>query len=133
MENINFIPANELPATEAEEVEVLCLDAGELKRKPAANLGGGGGGYCLKVSADQVTTDGTANTITANRDEMVLALEKGIPVSILMPANMGGQMLVVPSLWGVEGDALLGIAYVDAAITLTFTEGTLLPDWSDGV
>ena len=42
-ENINLIPAAQLPLTEAEEVEVLCVDNGELKRKAAGNLGGGGG------------------------------------------------------------------------------------------
>ena len=41
MENREFISAANLPATEANEVDVLCVDNGELKRKPAANLGGG--------------------------------------------------------------------------------------------
>ena len=41
-ENIEFISAANLPATEAEEVDVLCVENGELKRKPGASLGGGG-------------------------------------------------------------------------------------------
>ena len=41
MENREFISAANLPATEANKVDVLCVDNGELKRKPAANLGGG--------------------------------------------------------------------------------------------
>lgn len=41
MENLEFISAANLPATEVKEVDVLCVDNGELKRKPAANLGGG--------------------------------------------------------------------------------------------
>lgn len=41
MENLEFISAANLPATEAKEVDVLCVDNGELKRQPAANLGGG--------------------------------------------------------------------------------------------
>lgn len=41
MENREFISAANLPATEANEVDVLCVDNGELKRKPSANLGGG--------------------------------------------------------------------------------------------
>lgn len=40
-ENINFIPANELPVAEGEEVSVLCLEDGEMKQKPGASLGGG--------------------------------------------------------------------------------------------
>lgn len=41
-ENINFIPANELPVAEGDEVSVLCLENGELKQKAANGLGGGG-------------------------------------------------------------------------------------------
>lgn len=40
MENINFIPANELPVAEGNEVSVLCLENGEMKQKPASGLGG---------------------------------------------------------------------------------------------
>ena len=39
MEKINFIPANELPVAESDEVSVLCLENGEMKQKPA-NMGG---------------------------------------------------------------------------------------------
>lgn len=37
----NFIPANELPVAEGDEVSVLCLENGEMKQKPASGLGGG--------------------------------------------------------------------------------------------
>jgi hypothetical protein len=40
MSNIEFIPANELPTTEANEVDVLCVENGELKLKAGASLGG---------------------------------------------------------------------------------------------
>lgn len=40
--SIEFISAKDLPTTEAEEVDVLCVENGELKRKPGASLGGGG-------------------------------------------------------------------------------------------
>ena len=39
-ENINFISANELPNTEADEVDVLCVENGEMKRKTGTSLGG---------------------------------------------------------------------------------------------
>lgn len=39
MENINFIPANELPVAEGNEVSVLCVENGEMKQKPSASLG----------------------------------------------------------------------------------------------
>ena len=47
MENREFISAANLPTTETSEVDVLCVEKGELKRKSAASLGGGG--YDLKV------------------------------------------------------------------------------------
>lgn len=40
-ENINFIPATDLPVAEGEEVSVLCLENGAMKQKPASGLGGG--------------------------------------------------------------------------------------------
>jgi len=39
MANIEFIPAKDLPTTEGSEVDVLCVENGELKRK-AISLGG---------------------------------------------------------------------------------------------
>ena len=41
-ENINFIPANKLPYADGKQVEVLCLEDGELKRKTADGLGSSG-------------------------------------------------------------------------------------------
>ena len=41
MENREFISAANLPTTEANEVDVLCVENGELKRKAASGLGGG--------------------------------------------------------------------------------------------
>ena len=41
MENIEFISAKDLPTTESNEVDVLCVEKGELKRKEGASLGGG--------------------------------------------------------------------------------------------
>lgn len=41
LEEKNFIPANELPVAEGDEVSVLCLENGEMKQKPASGLGGG--------------------------------------------------------------------------------------------
>lgn len=39
--NIELIPASELPVAEGTEVDVLCVENGELKRKEGASLGGG--------------------------------------------------------------------------------------------
>lgn len=40
--SIEFIPAKDLPVAEGDEVDVLCVENGELKRKEGASLGGGG-------------------------------------------------------------------------------------------
>ena len=40
MSNIEFIPASNLPTTEASEVDVLCVENGELKLKAGASIGG---------------------------------------------------------------------------------------------
>jgi hypothetical protein len=37
---MEFISAKDLPITEAEEVDVLCVENGEMKRKPASGIGG---------------------------------------------------------------------------------------------
>lgn len=39
-DNIHFISAADLPEAEGEEVEVLCVENGELKKKAASGLGG---------------------------------------------------------------------------------------------
>lgn len=38
-ENINFIPATELPEAVGNDVSVICLENGELKQKPGASIG----------------------------------------------------------------------------------------------
>lgn len=38
-ENINFIPATELPEATGDEVSVLCVENGSLKQKPGAIFG----------------------------------------------------------------------------------------------
>lgn len=37
---MEFISAKDLPISEAEEVDVLCVENGEMKRKPASGIGG---------------------------------------------------------------------------------------------
>ena len=61
-----LISAKDLPITEADEVDVLCVDGGELKRKQAKGLGGAGG-YVIKVPLTDVTQG--EGTITVNISE----------------------------------------------------------------
>lgn len=65
MENIEFIAANNLPITEAEEVDVLCVVDGELKRKPAEGLGGAGN-YVLVLTADNAEVTESGNNLMIN-------------------------------------------------------------------
>lgn len=60
-EKIEFIPAKDLPVAEGDEVDVLCVENGELKRKEGASLGGG------SVAADMIiTVNGMSSIALAN-------------------------------------------------------------------
>lgn len=56
MNNVEFISVKDLPVSEAEEVDVLCVENGELKRKAGANIGGGN--YDAKVKLWWEMVDG---------------------------------------------------------------------------
>lgn len=82
-ENINFIPATELPEAEGDEVSVLCVENGELKQKAASGLGGGGGGALFSVNINLGDTNwGNPSSIAFDRtfEEIVKAMESGMPV-----------------------------------------------------
>lgn len=77
MENIEFIPASNLPTTEAEEVDVLCVENGELKRKAGASLGGSGGS--MEVDIVLSGNDFYSGTVTfsSTYDEIKTAMDNG--------------------------------------------------------
>lgn len=83
--NINFIPANELPVAEGEEVSVLCLENGEMKQKPGASLGGGEKAdlvlaLTMGLDYDIGTSENTSVTIESGSLEAVAeALREGRP------------------------------------------------------
>lgn len=87
-ENINFIPANELPLAEGYEVSVLCVEGGELKQKPGASLGGSSALYIHCTNFVDLNTGsnnfsfspiptGTFETLKSN-------LLKGTPATVVM-------------------------------------------------
>lgn len=87
-DNINFIPAAQLPLTEEKEVDVLCVTGGELKRKAAANLGGSGG-YIIKVPPEDVTIDEEGQieiTLTESYNNYAPVLAEGGSVLLDMSA-----------------------------------------------
>lgn len=92
-ENINFIPANELPEAEGDEVSVLCVENGELKQKSASGLGSSGGGVSLagiiKVTEDWKNTTGSTPIMSYDTIDFDFAFVKeqilsAKPVEILM-------------------------------------------------
>lgn len=143
-ENINFIPANELPLAEGDEVSVLCVEGGELKQKPGASLGGSSALYihCTEVfdsntglnnfSFSPVPT-GTFETLKSN-------LLKGTPATVVMVIQAkentdGGEVevgiMASPVIYGwVVGRA--DTPFPDDVIQLLVEFGTffLLPDGS---
>ena len=66
MSNIEFIPASNLPTTEASEVDVLCVENGELKRKAGASLGGGKAFFLRKEDAYHDSSDNGGGIIFVN-------------------------------------------------------------------
>lgn len=76
-EKIEFIAAKDLPIAEGDEVDVLCVENGELKRKEGASLGGGNtewdaifvleGGSSVGSSSPVMAT-GTYETLKAKID-----------------------------------------------------------------
>lgn len=139
-ENYEFIAAKDLPATEAEEVDVLCVDptTGAMARKPGASLGGGAGGYVIKVPASEIDIETGEGTISESYDNFAEILYNGgsvlIDVSETMASvdsNSAGCYLV-PIMWGandVTGTreysavCLLG----NVTLYLTFPNGTWTP------
>ena len=116
MENKEFIAASQLPVTEAKEVNVLCLENGELKQKPAGNLGGGGGGYVIHVKADEVDMSGAAtNVISINSaesyDNYAEILFNGGSIWLDLAA-MGEPMYVAVSAASFEVDAEVPTVYL---------------------
>lgn len=55
-----FIAAQDLPTTEAEEVDVLCVENGELKRKAGASLGGGKYDCTIRMVRQETDDGGSA-------------------------------------------------------------------------
>jgi hypothetical protein len=66
-ENINLIPANQLPVTESNEVNMLCLENGAVKQKPAK-----------QIAAETINSIPNANLPEAEGEEVnVLCVENG--------------------------------------------------------
>jgi N-methylhydantoinase B/oxoprolinase/acetone carboxylase alpha subunit len=108
MVNKEFIAAKDLPVNDAAEVNVLCVENGELKQKPASNLGGSGGGYVIHIPLEDIKTQTdslVAIELTQSRDDFAELLYNGGSVWLDMSA-LGVQGAVVVTMYGWEDGVL---------------------------
>lgn len=133
-----FISAKDLPITEVEEVDVLCVDNGELKRKQAKGLGGAGG-YVIKVPVTDVVTgdSGMSVNISESYDNFAQILYDGGNVVLdfsalaqVLGSYPSGTVMYVPfAYWtyipgmGIGG----GIMFNGNETTFTATNGSWTP------
>ena len=130
-ENIEFISAADLPTTEAEEVDVLCVENGELKRKAGATLGGGGGSFVMKLSVENTQMADETIICADNFDELAKALEAHQHVVLVIPAEIAGSPTAlacsVMTWMYYEGQGLVCFCLPGAMAMVTFTNGTYVP------
>ncbi len=77
-ENINFIPVTELPEATGEELTVLCIENGEMKQKPGANLGSKECDMRIRYDA----TDRTYRIIDGTYLQVVSKINNDVPPTI---------------------------------------------------
>lgn len=92
-ENINFIPANELPIAEGDEVSVLCLENGEMKQKAASGLGGGGFTPIVLKAEDAPYQESNGETLYFVSCELYKKLMNG---EVIMPVVLKNNRINYP-------------------------------------
>ena len=136
-----LISAKDLPITEAEEVDVLCVDNGELKRKQAKGLGGAGG-YVIRVPLSDASVGDNGDLVinlTESYDNFAqilydggsVALDISAIASTMLELPAGSVAYVPVSFWayapgmGISGQAAVaGITGVVVAANGTWTPPT---------
>ena len=131
VDNKEFIAAKDLPATEAKEVDVLCVEpkTGELVRKPGASLGGGAEEYDAVVHMAYMN-DEYAILESGSRQAVINKLaENKIPKVLVYGAIDMTNFVGVPSTFtldgGVSDSTSLTIPNMNYKITISFSEGTV--------
>lgn len=92
-ENINFIPAPELPEATGEEVSVLCIENGEMKQKPGASIGG----KELDMRIRYNFTDGTYGLIDGTYQQVVSKINNDVSPTIYCIKVYANSKSVIPS------------------------------------
>lgn len=125
-ENIELIAAKDLPTTEAEEVSVLCIDNGELKQKPGASFGGGGGYITV---ADSFDAENATGTISENYDNFIGVLLAGGSVWIDLMSAMGMFMRLMITAYAYQEETLVLISSMGGTeAQFTCPNGTWTPE-----
>lgn len=134
-ENYEFISAANLPTTDAKEVDVICVEGGELKRKPGASIGGGG--YVIKLPIEIIAEVFQNNSaiLEESRDNFAEILYNGGSVWIdasdyLIATGESGVMRVNATAWTFAQNALI-VTFTNllnsTTCELIFPNGTWTP------
>jgi hypothetical protein len=132
-ENYELIAAANLPTTDAKEVDVICVEGGELKRKPGASLGGASSWNDLtdKPFGNETRINVLPETTLTFDSGSESGIEEPLPASaiigemhivnwngtdyrcIAQPFDMGGMpVAVLGDLGAVSGGASTGEPFV---------------------
>lgn len=131
-ENIELIAASDLPTTNAGEVDVLCVENGELKRKPGASLGGDG--YVI-VLPSTVEISNDSIMVEENYDNFMNILYNGgsVWIDVSSVEALGGMSTTTPSrfsviMWAYQDGAIILVALIQLNLVMfTFQNGTWTP------
>ena len=132
-DNIEFIAASDLPVAESSEIDVLCVENGELKLKQGASLGSSGYIMHLDDSMMDASSGTPSFTYTDSYDEFAAILEKGgvvwVDLSGVTTLGNGQSIGCQVIFWAYDaGNAalLLGV-FAGELLQITCTNGTWVP------
>lgn len=117
-ENMNFIPANELPEAVGDEIEVLCVENGQMKRKIGSL---GGKGLIVEMTLNNITpTSQTEFTYNDNADEIAETLYGGGIVWVDMTGVVGQFVRGMVTQW-MFVNGVIALAVFTTLGTYSFT------------
>ena len=137
--NYELIAAKDLPTTDAEEVDVLCVEDGELKRKAGASIGGGvSGGYVIKLPVEteyDMSENGIFAFISESFDNFADVLYNGgtvwVDFSALTDLTGGAFARVAINAWMIQDGILMlsAVTAIDGIVPAVFycINGTWTP------
>lgn len=126
-ENINFISANELPEATGDEIEVLCVENGQMKRKTGSL---GGGAYIIDLTHETLDPTAPMAVITSvNYNDFADHWYKGGMLAI--KSSLNGAPAYMYPLGGIympgTGMIFLATSSTGSTAQLVFSNGTWTP------